>query len=644
MRLSISPHFHNKENRAEKRVNKKTGVLDNRWAMGAFTTTELTAQQVADHIKSGKAICVAALDGDWRGEAHFISSQMMGIDFDQSPGVEKLIEDDFIRQYAFYVYPTPSHTEEKPRSRALFALDAALLDYKEYRILITRLLERFGQFHADPACKDPVRIFYGSDVPGKRGLNPTKVLPLDVLRALPKTEEEKRREEQAVRPEVAFKAVNSHEERRAQAYCEKARQRIIDEALANNVEGYRHHAFISAVWALVAKQKGGWIGFDATRDARFLSAAMERDTEEMESALRGAERKVDPDWFSLPASPEPRVSNYVSRAAEEGKPPPPPPPAVTWKTSDDAMDTFRDRLVTPRAGYLPLIFPFNALHPLSGMAHVIPAGVLAGIVGASGGLKTSFLETITDAWRKVHGVDVLWWGTEWSYEQMADRAVQRYGGPSMTDVMLHEIALAEDRMASEGGQVRLRRGKRLPQGMIELGQRISGQIENVWGGKAHYIEQPISDVETLLTAMHERTDEQRAAGRDVRIAVFDYLQLLDLYKARTESERITDILGKLKLFCQEKKLIGLVASQVTKTEAANMKEGNGLLAAESGQFVRSDKFNLVMTLNPVYDGGMLTDRGVINVVKNSLGQTRPIEVGINPARFAWVDVGEDKSA
>lgn len=45
----------------------------------------------------------------------------------------------------------------------------------------------------------------------------------------------------------------------------------------------------------------------------------------------------------------------------------------------------------------------------------------------------------------------------------------------------------------------------------------------------------------------------------------------------------------------------------------------------------------MLTLNPVYDNGLLTSRGVINVAKNSWGKTLEVEVWTNPARFLWVN-------
>lgn len=349
MKLSVSQNFYNKENKAEARVNRKTGQLSNLWAMGAFTTVDWTPDEIADHLKAGKAICVGAVEDGWRSESNFISSQIMGIDFDNGPDVPGLITNDFVRQYAFYIYPTPSHTPDKPRSRALFALDEPITDAKRYRTLITRLMAHFGQIKADPSCKDPVRLFYGSDV-GKPGRSAGKVLPLAVLESLPKTPEEIAREQAAERPAVTFDATNDKDAKRAQAYSAAARQRIIDNALANNVEGYRHHAFIAAVWQLVAMEKGGWPGFDADRDARFLGTSLEREAPEIESALAGARRKVDADWFQLPDdTPAPALTGTTPQVTPAGAVIPTGKPSMTAAELLEQSDARKVLIVSGKA-------------------------------------------------------------------------------------------------------------------------------------------------------------------------------------------------------------------------------------------------------------------------------------------------------
>jgi hypothetical protein len=144
------------------------------------------------------------------------------------------------------------------------------------------------------------------------------------------------------------------------------------------------------------------------------------------------------------------------------------------------------------------------------------------------------------------------------------------------------------------------------------------------------------DLDSLLSAAAERIETAKGQGRNIRIAVFDYVQLLEMRSVRTEAERINVVMGRIKAFCVEHKLIGIVASQVTKSSSSAARDGD-TLKAESGQFFRSDKFNLVLTLNPQFDGQLISQHGVINVAKNSTGKPGFETVFIDPSRFKWLD-------
>lgn len=653
IKLSVSSNFHNKENRGQMRVvDVSTGEKSNAWAHGAFSNATMTPPKIAMHITSGKAICISALKTNWRKSDNFVSSQLMGVDFDQSPGVEALLDDPFVHDHAFLLYPTPSHTPDAPRSRVLFALDVPITDAALYTKLLKRLMHRF-QVPVDESCKDVARVFYGSDKAGWV-LHEQAVLSIADLEALPPHPDE-------LKPRLVERqatAITDYDTRkRAEKYALGAKQRIIDEALATPAgHDQRHAAFNKAAMEAIAKAKGGWPGFESIdADLRWLGQQMGRDDDEVERSIKGAWSKAEPDALVLSDRGTPAPAPYQAPEPPDFEPIEPPdfdapplpptpvetPQSVIWRTSDDSMTRYRERLRRPRTdGSMPLIFPFKSLWGFGGAARIVDVGILVGIVGMSGGMKTSFLECVTEPWRQMDANDGLWWGTEWSWEKMGDRAIQRHGGAAKDQMSLHELWLIEEAQGIPPAQ---RNGVRLPDSVIAHSEEVSRIIES-WPGKNHQMDEPITDLELLLERSGVRIDLLRAAGRKVRYYVWDYMQLLDLYSAKNEADKNTTLLGKIKLFCIEKALIGLVASQVTKNSTSVAKNGDDVLQAESGQFFRSDKFNLVLTLNPVYDGKLMTDRGVINVAKNSDGKTGLQTVFINPSRFKWMDkkVPEDQ--
>lgn len=309
---------------------------------------------------------------------------------------------------------------------------------------------------------------------------------------------------------------------------------------------------------------------------------------------------------------------------------------IQWRSSAEALDVYRDRLRVA-SGEHSVLFPFKALHRFGGFARVLKPGVMVAVVGMSGGMKTSFLETITDAWRQMDANDILWFGPEWDWTAMASRAVQRYGGPTVEDLLLHQMYLEEGK---NNIPLDKRFGKSLTHAQVSESQRIVAALAN-WPGQSHQLEVPLSDIDQLLTACKERILYLHSQGRIVRFCVFDYLQLLDLYgRASSESERYNVVMGKIKLFSIEMQVISLIASQVTKTSSYNARKENEDLELEAGQNFRSDKFNLGLTLLPLMVGGVLSDKGRIWVAKNSIGRTGKVTVNIDPSRFKWIDTKE----
>lgn len=264
--LSVSKHFHNKENRAPLRPNR-AGEMSNLYAHGAFDNVSWTPGQIAKHVTSGKAICVAATRNDWRKSENFVSSQIMGVDFDNGQGVQALTDDTLIEQYAFLVYPTPSSSPQQPRSRALFLLDQPIADPDRYRCLLRRLLLYFQTKDADEACKDAVRMFYGSTHLGYIEID-RLVLPIKALESLPPHPRESIALQRAEEPFVT----SSLDNERYRTYVENAVENELHDLRTSG--SHRNEAlFLSAV-ALGELVGASWTGLARTQvEMALMSAA-----------------------------------------------------------------------------------------------------------------------------------------------------------------------------------------------------------------------------------------------------------------------------------------------------------------------------------------------------------------------------------
>lgn len=307
-------------------------------------------------------------------------------------------------------------------------------------------------------------------------------------------------------------------------------------------------------------------------------------------------------------------------------------PSISIYSSDDSLKRYKERL----RGLVPMEhvpFPFHALHHLDGFCRVVPLGKLIGVLGLSGGGKTSFIETLTDAWRQLN-FNVLWWGPEWTWEEMADRSVQRYGGLSMLEMAQHEMWLDEIR---RGVPLPARMGREFTQECIDRTDRVVDQVMD-WGGKAYYLDKMDVSLDRLLMEAQVKVDDLASDGCKPKIAVFDYIQLAEITGARSDNERIPRAVSLIKAFVIDNRMIGVLATQPRKSDSEDARKDGELLTAEAAQYFRDDKTNLFITLNPAFDDeGNMTGEGWINVVKNSGGRRGKVAAKPDPRFLRWQD-------
>lgn len=677
IKFGASSYFWNKENRApsakpckmhteiaRKQDPSAAEVMDKCWAFSQFKPATATPEDFIHRILSGMAWTPSVFGGNGRRtNENWIQAELFALDYDNNVSVMDCLAVPFIQQYAMLIHPSSSSGKPDDdgnpiyKTRVIFHIDQPITgEFENYREAAQALCQHL-KLDVDHSSYKPAQLYYGStNVNEAPYIHPEHILPravLDALIAPFRAENERQRlESERLRAEQHYEPVPKDSDRASRSV-----QRTLEYSY-RKVSGSPQGARTSAAYG-----QAFWLG-------RFLAywpiTEMEIERTLMDaSRANGAEQRygasemmrqihngikdgkaADPEPLELPSRKTPTAPPEPPPIPESELLPPPASvqerhgepvltsPSVTWLTSQDGMNAYRESLTKPRTdGTVPLLFPFKALAGFGGYARILDVGVLVGIVGMSGGMKTSFLETLTEAWRRMDANDILWWGTEWDYKGMTGRAVQRYGGATIEAKALHDMWLIE---AEQGIPRDQRFGEPLSESVKRKSEDILGIIDS-WPGRNHQLSEAVTDVNMLLQLSADRIIALRESGRRIRVCVWDYIQLLDLYTSKTESEKITSLLGKLKMFCIEHKVIGLVASQVTKAGSSAAKTGDEVLQAESGQNFRSDKFNLVLTLNPVYEGKLITTRGVINVAKNSTGKTGVQTVFIDPSKFKWID-------
>lgn len=276
----------------------------------------------------------------------------------------------------------------------------------------------------------------------------------------------------------------------------------------------------------------------------------------------------------------------------------------------------------------PVPFPLKVLHQFGGMARVIKPGKLVGIVGVSGGGKTSLLETCVDGLLSSH-VPSLVWSPEWTADEFVERAVQRNGGISSADLYMHEVFKDEYQRGIKGGV-----GIELSQEQIK---EATAAIRTLRGytDEVGYLDMPMLSIGYLQASIEATL---KTIDFKPRVLIIDYVQL---FHAMESSADLTmyNLLLRIKAICQQYHLVGIVASQVTKTSSKSNLDGK-LLDAYDARYVNDDAFNLFVTINPDYHD-VTKERlhsAVLNVAKNSMGKKGKVRVPVTWEKLLFSDV------
>lgn len=127
----------------------------------SFKATSVTAQELFDHITSGKAFAVGTYSGN-RTKENFIQAQTIWLDLDDNVSIVDCMKHGFVKRYAFMLYPSASSSPECYKTRIGFLLDTPIKDAKQYERLVLACMEACKELGNDPSCKDSARLFYGS--------------------------------------------------------------------------------------------------------------------------------------------------------------------------------------------------------------------------------------------------------------------------------------------------------------------------------------------------------------------------------------------------------------------------------------------------------------------------------------------------
>lgn len=284
IQLNLSEAFHN-----------KTNLSGNKSDFGfSFYPRTVKLTELVKHIRTGKAFTVGYFVGNSRTESQFVSSQLLALDLDDCPLAMDELEDQypFIQDYAFMMYPTPSSTVDKPKTRVLFVLDESVEGQYaagRWRVLQLALMAHFAEIRPDEPCKDPARLFYGCET-SNYYINYEARLPVSLVGslALPIAEHE-----DFLRAAKAY-TVKIHRgdndlQRCANNYLNHAFKRV-----SSASQGSKHKTFVNYAMWLYGLNAGGWPITKSEIESGLTSIAQawEDDDKTIRNNLGWAERNA----------------------------------------------------------------------------------------------------------------------------------------------------------------------------------------------------------------------------------------------------------------------------------------------------------------------------------------------------------------
>jgi hypothetical protein len=290
----------------------------------------------------------------------------------------------------------------------------------------------------------------------------------------------------------------------------------------------------------------------------------------------------------------------------------------------------------------PVPFLFQAFHYLEGLGKAATGGDLYGFLGLSGFGKTSFLEALMDAAMQA-GDDCLVVSPEIPWWKFADRAAQRWGGLTVTESLIDDLARYEQHHGIE---------RTHPIGRLAEPQAVKEAIDHVlwwgnWPGAVYILDQFGANAEEWFATIEASLIAHINAGKPIRRFFLDYVQLLTPPANWRGNTSYEEIILRLKTILMRYGVVGYVTSQVRKADTREVLDGSSArMSQDAGMNLRDFQFKFFATMMPGFkphpsgdpDRQARANYTTFTVTKNSEGrENTDIEIEVDWKRMLFKD-------
>lgn len=323
-----------------------------------------------------------------------------------------------------------------------------------------------------------------------------------------------------------------------------------------------------------------------------------------------------------------------------------------------------------------IMMPFEPLRALGGDAKFMQPKRLTLIGSMSGHFKTGFCETMIDDFLP-RGLRGIMDGQEFDDKDYHLRRILRWSGRTIKglnkkdDVFLTPVS--HDELTLNKMHLQENRDN-VPSFMRQAENPFTGKsakekldtisyIEKLvtsWKGHIEYVPPGHMFIEDKIIFMTNWVQEQRATGKAVDFAIFDYIQIMASRSKDIADNAYQYALFLMKQFAIEMNLHVIVVSQVNKQPSKEAKKNNKRLNVEDFSYINDRYANLTIALNFYYaaqtengevvkdfNGDTVIERkvlkpsgynaAVVDVLKNSHGQPAPVRMPVDAKHLRWIN-------